>query len=149
MNTRINLSEEVLKGILFNAVTNYPNEGCGFLFGNEGVPRKLVHFDPVKNRKEGDQKRRFEISPVDYMCAELKSIELGLELLGIYHSHPDHPAVASIHDLEKALPFFSYIIVSVVKGNSDQICSWRLIDNYRIFYQEEVILNNLINSTNK
>ncbi len=149
MKTSIKLTDQVVNDIIIDAVSNYPNEGCGFLFGTDNGTRTIVHFEPVSNTKEGDKRRRFEISPIDYLRAEQSAIDKGLDLLGIYHSHPDHPAIASVHDLEKALPFFSYIIVSVLNGKADHIFSWRLFDKYRSYYQEELLIKDLITSINK
>ncbi len=67
----------------------------------------------MDNHKEGDQRRRFEISDLDYMKAERHAAKEGLTLLGVYHSHPLHPAIPSEHDHTVAMPFFSYLIVSV------------------------------------
>ena len=117
----------------------FPNECCGFLYGRtEGEKRIITLAKPVTNIKDGDQKRRFEISPLDYMKAERFALENDTELLGIYHSHPNHPAIASVHDLEKALPFFSYVIISVMDGTSVDVKSWRLKDEERAFFEEKV-----------
>jgi proteasome lid subunit RPN8/RPN11 len=149
MKTKIKLSDSVVKEIIIDAESNYPNEGCGFLYGSDTSIRTIAHFEPVRNTIEGDQRRSFEISPKDYMKAEQIALEKGMDLLGIYHSHPDYPAIASTYDLNKALPFFSYIIVSVLKGKADHIYSWRLFDNYRSFYQEDLFIKDLIISQNK
>ena len=79
------------------------------------------------------------MNPGDYMKAERYADEKGFKLLGIYHSHPNHPAKPSVHDLNQAFPFFSYIIVSVNDGKHDDITSWQLDNNGE--FQEEKIIN--------
>jgi proteasome lid subunit RPN8/RPN11 len=134
----VELTLELEKKIREHAEQTYPYECCGFLYGKENDGRILTDVLAVENSKEGDQRRRFEISPLDYLKAEQYALKEKLNLLGIYHSHPDHPAIASKHDLEKALPFFSYIIVSVKNGVSDEIQSWQLNEEIRQFDEEYV-----------
>lgn len=116
---------------------DFPNECVGFLYGTDknGI-RHIELAKPIVNSKEGDQRRRFEISPIDYMKAEQYALIHQTTLLGVYHSHPQHPAVPSEHDLKQALPFFTYIIVSVMDGKSDLLTSWRLSDTEHKFEQE-------------
>ncbi len=119
---------------------SYPYECCGFLFGSETPDRHLAVALPVDNNQEGDQRRRFEISIRDYMRAEAYAARHDLTLLGVYHSHPDHPAIASEHDLAVAMPFFSYVIVSVRQGQAEDLRSWRLGETgHRAFLEETVI----------
>ena len=118
----------------------FPNECCGFLYGNEKNGRRITLSQPVTNSKTGDQRRRFEISPFDYMKAEQFALANDLQLLGIYHSHPNHPAIASEHDLAKALPFFSYVIISVLEGKYADIKSWKLREEHREFLEEKVAI---------
>lgn len=133
----LNLSTEAFNQITEHAKAAYPNECCGFFFGSdsEGENRNIEIATPVVNSKEGDQRRRFEISPRGYMQAEMYALQNNLTLLGVYHSHPDHPARPSEHDLRQAVPFFSYIIVSIKQGEVDDITSWILNDDSQ-FVQE-------------
>jgi proteasome lid subunit RPN8/RPN11 len=120
-----------------HAEKDFPNECVGFLYGTEkdGV-RNIELARPIINSKEGDQKRRFEVSPIDYMKAEQYALLNDTTLIGVYNSHPQHPAIPSEHDLKQALTFFSYIIVSVLDGKSDKLFSWRLNDAEDKFEQE-------------
>ncbi len=137
---QLNISEEALKLMLQHAEEAYPNECCGFFYGAEtGETRNIEEARRVANSKEGDQRRRFEVSPLDYMQAEMHAEKSGKTLLGVYHSHPNHPARPSEHDLKQAIPFFSYIIISVQKGKFADITSWQL-DEKKDF-EEEKILN--------
>ncbi len=140
MNSTIILTPNALDTVYEQAIEIYPDECCGFLYGKEQCGRVIEQAIPVTNSKTGDKRRRFEISPLDYLRAEQYAEENNIQLLGIYHSHPNHPAIASIHDLEKALPYFSYVIVSVFETQIADIMSWRLRDEKRIFEKEKVLL---------
>ncbi len=107
----------------------YPNEACGFLVGTEINRRRCITgIIPVENRSTENQRRRFVVDPLDYMKAERSASKDGLALLGIYHSHPDHPAIPSAHDLEFAQPYFSYFIHAVALGKMNDNRSYRLQD---------------------
>ena len=130
-----------------HAVFIFPDECCGFLFGQEQEDgtRIISVIRQVDNAKPGDKRRRFEITPKDYMQAEEFALENNLSLLGIYHSHPGHPAIPSEHDRVAAQPYFSYVIISVLQGNIDHIRSWRLNDDSR--FEEEVFSSISVNQT--
>mgnify|MGYP003953233427 FL=1 len=116
----------------------FPNECCGFFYGEENNGLRVVTLAKrIENVKEGDQRRRFEISGKDYLNAERFAAKEGLTLLGIYHSHPIHPAIPSEHDLAVAMPWFSYIIVSVEPEGVDHVRSWQLTPD-RIFEEETI-----------
>jgi proteasome lid subunit RPN8/RPN11 len=122
----IRLSDSVWEKVQQHAEETYPLECCGFLFGKDGDVREMNAVLQASNSKDGDQRRRFEISGSDYMKAERYAVENDLDFLGIYHSHPDHPAIPSSTDLQSALPFFSYVIVSIMKGKRAETSSWQL-----------------------
>ena len=131
------LDAEAQKIIVEDAVSAFPDECCGFVFGHEDSNgrRHITRVRVVKNVKEGGKRRRFEISPQDYLDAEKYAEEQDLELLGIYHSHPNHPAVPSEHDRAAAQPFFSYLNISVNDAAPGPIRSWRLNDDWQ--FEEE------------
>lgn len=111
------------------AIEAFPNECCGFFFGHEiSGDRVVQEVMPVENSKEGDQRRRFSIDPKAYMDAEKRALAMDMNLLGVYHSHPSHPAIPSEHDLKQAMPWFSYIILSVEKEEVKKTTSWQLND---------------------
>ena len=127
-----------------HALETYPNECCGFIFGEDHIDgRKISEVHPTGNSREGDQRRRFEINPLDYLKAERYALANDLTLVGIYHSHPDHPAVPSEHDLKQAVPFFSYIILSVEQDGVKHITSWQLDKNNQ-FQEENILVENKI-----
>ena len=128
-----------------DAVKSYPDECCGFMYGAEDEDGRSVSVAiPVLNSSVENKARRFQISPKDYMTAEKYALDNDLQLLGIYHSHPDHPAEPSEHDRVAAQPWFSYIIISVVKGEVSRTRSWVLNEQSR-FDEEEINLNSAIN----
>lgn len=134
----IRIEPKIEQEMLKDALQAYPDECCGFLFGTEkGGDRVLTDILIVDNAKEGDKRRRFEIAPKDYLKAERFADEKGLSLLGVYHSHPNHPAVPSEHDRVAAQPYFSYVIVSVFDGKVNDVRSWRLNDG-RQFEEEHI-----------
>ena len=107
---RLNISEGVDQAIRRHGEETYPHECCGALVGRGDAVTDAV---ALPNTTEEGPRRRFLVRPSDYRLAEQRATELGGELLGFYHSHPDHPAKPSQYDLDHAWPTFAYIIVSV------------------------------------
>ncbi len=140
---KITINAEAVETINADGIAAFPNECCGFLYGHESEEdgRQITLAVPVTNSKDGDQRRRFEISPLDYLRAEQFALQNDTTLLGVYHSHPNHPAIASEHDLAVAMPYFSYVIVSVMNGEVADLKSWRLKDEERVFLEETVNVN--------
>ena len=136
INTMI-ISTEARQKMRQHAEEEYPNECCGFFYGKDGDSRQVQVARAVSNVKQGNKHRRFEIDPLDYQKAERYALDNELDLLGVYHSHPDHPAEPSEHDRSVALPWFSYIIISVEDGHTADIRSWRLNDE-RQFEEESI-----------
>jgi proteasome lid subunit RPN8/RPN11 len=131
------IDEQALTKMKQHAEDDYPNECCGFFYGLEGENRQVEIARKVENAKEGDQSDRFQIDPLDYQKAEKYAIDHDLDLLGVYHSHPDHPAEPSEHDREVAMPWFSYIIISVQDEKAVSTRSWQL-NKERKFEEESV-----------
>jgi proteasome lid subunit RPN8/RPN11 len=123
---RVGITAEALRGIAADLVSAYPEEGCGFLLGSADPERVITAFLPVQNANEGQRERRFNIRPVDYLLAERWASEQGLDLIGIYHSHPEVAPVPSATDLASALPWFSYLITRVTAQGAQESRSWQL-----------------------
>jgi len=125
-----------------DAVNTFPDECCGFLFGREETDgtRLVIDILVVDNSKAGDKTRRFEIAPIDYMTAEQHALDHDWSLLGIYHSHPKHPAIPSEHDRIAAQPWFSYVIVSVMDKDDPGSITFRswLLNEEAQFEEENV-----------
>src|SRR6202043_1713442 len=100
----------VAAAIRHHGEETHPHECCGALVGRDG---RVTITVPLPNTTEEGPRRRFLVRPSDYRLAEQRATELGGELLGFYHSHPDHPARPSQYDLDHAWPNFAYIIVAV------------------------------------
>lgn len=109
----------------------YPHECCGFLLGEADKAVRRVHtvMPAVNARGEEELHHRFTISPEAFMRADKAARNVRLEILGFYHSHPDVAARPSEYDLQHAWPVYSYVIVSVVKGEAREMTSWVLEDD--------------------
>jgi proteasome lid subunit RPN8/RPN11 len=137
--TMLGLSAEADASIRSHGASTFPHECCGALLGRESVAQEAF---PLPNTTEEGPRRRFLVRPDDYRVAEKQARERGLDLLGFYHSHPDHPAVPSQYDLDHAWPSFSYVIVSVMAGVPGDLRSWRLSDD-RLKFDEETVLTTI------
>jgi proteasome lid subunit RPN8/RPN11 len=115
----------------------FPHECCGFLFGQEDErTRTFSEIRPAENSREENRERRFEITPQAFMQAERYAAQNNLALLGFYHSHPNHPAKPSEYDLAHAWPRYSYVIVSVMDGQSAELTSWILNEDRTAFINQ-------------
>ncbi len=136
----IHLNEQLLDALKNDAFHSFPDECCGFMLGKEnGEERVIEQIIVVNNCKEGDKRRRFEISPSDYLNAERYADENQLQLLGVYHSHPNHPSIPSEHDRIAAQPYFSYTILSVRENELVSVQSWKLNEQFQ-FEEEKVLI---------
>jgi proteasome lid subunit RPN8/RPN11 len=139
----INLPKDIWERILFEGEASYPYECCGFILGNivdNGDIRDAIGIIAVNNSRLGDdKKRRFVIDATDFLKAEREAANKGLDIISIYHSHPDHPSEPSQYDLDNALPFYSYLIVEVNKGNAGLLRSW-ILENDRTHFTEELVI---------
>jgi proteasome lid subunit RPN8/RPN11 len=130
---------EILAHIHAHGEAAYPEEGAGFLLGTDGEVRKVVRIQPLPNRREDEARHnRYLIAPKDYLFGEQEADRLHLTLLGVFHSHPDHPNQPSEYDRDWAQPFFSYIITSVEKGKAVASRSWRLLEDRSAFVEEPI-----------
>jgi len=136
----IRLSGDVLDAIRRHAAEAYPYECCGALIGAPSVEGRVDVIDATAlgNVTDEGPRRRFRVSADDYRRSEARARELGAELVGFYHSHPDHPALPSQYDLDHAWPNFSYVIVAVAAGTPGDLRSWRLRPDRSQFDEETV-----------
>ena len=119
--------------------STYPEEGCGVLLGREsGEARLIERVVPFENRRTGQRDHRYLIAPEQILVAERDGRAAGLDVLGFFHSHPDHPAAPSAFDLEHAWPYYSYLIVSVEQGRVADARSWRLAADRSRFDSEPI-----------
>ena len=130
------VSNDLIKQINAHLEAAYPEEGAGFLLGDEGQVKQILSLP--NSREDEARHNRFLFTPQDYLKAELKADELGLSLIGVFHSHPDCPNVPSEYDREWAQPFFSYIITRVDQGKVANHRSWRLVEDRSKYDEEEI-----------
>jgi proteasome lid subunit RPN8/RPN11 len=133
----LRLGSGVLEAIQQHGRETYPHECCGALIGRGGEVASTV---ALPNITEEGPRRRFRVSDADYMKVERAASAANADLLGFYHSHPDHPARPSQYDLDHALPFFSYVIISVASGTPGDVRSWKLRDDRSAFDEEPLNL---------
>jgi proteasome lid subunit RPN8/RPN11 len=126
----LTLTTDVERAIRRHGEETFPHECCGALVGRDRSVEAVV---PLPNTTEEGPRRRFLVRPSDYREAERRAAELSGELLGFYHSHPDHPARPSQYDLDHAWPTFAYIIVSVMNGAAAGMTVWYLKDDRSTF----------------
>ena len=137
--SRIIIPPELLAKIHANGEKAYPDEGAGFLFGQDGPTRRVSAVYNLPNaREDGARHNRYLVTPQDYLKGELEAERLGLDVIGVFHSHPDHPNLASEYDREWAQPFFSYVITSIQTGKAVESRSWRLSENRTQFLDEAI-----------
>ncbi len=137
----LRLSQEVLAKIHAHGEQAYPEEGAGFMLGSDGDERAVSAIYPLSNaREDAARKNRYLFTAADYMKAEIEAERLGLSLVGVFHSHPDHPNQPSEFDREWAQPFFSYVITSVRSGKALESRSWRLREDRSEFHEEKIKL---------
>ena len=146
----IQLNTQNLQIIFTHAESTYPEECCGAIVGEQSQESKtVVEVIPTQNawnRETTDfpssdqshgRERRYTIAPREMLQLQKYSREKNLNIIGIFHSHPDYPATPSEFDRSCAWQEYSYIIVSVIQGRAGEINSWVLDDNSQ-FQQEEV-----------
>jgi proteasome lid subunit RPN8/RPN11 len=134
----VHLAPRVVSTIQRHAAAAYPYECCGALIGTKGDTglTDVIQALELENVTDEGPRRRFRVSPREYQQSEAQARQLGAELVGFYHSHPDHPAEPSQYDLDHAWPNFSYVIVSVRAGATADLRSWRLRPDRSTFDEE-------------
>jgi proteasome lid subunit RPN8/RPN11 len=141
---QLKMSSELADSIRQHGAEAYPHECCGALLGRDTevadrrVYREIHALHPLINRREDSPQNRFSVTSQDVLEAEKDARDRGLEVVGWYHSHPDHPACPSQYDRDHAWPWYSYIIVSVANKVPEEMTSWRLADDRTDFECEEI-----------
>lgn len=135
------LTPELLDAIQADGAAAYPEEGAGLLLGrDDGQRRVVISILSLRNSREDSARHnRYLIEPRDMLHGEQEAMRQGLDVIGVYHSHPDHPNRPSEFDREWALPWYSYVITSVQQAKAHVSRSWRLIEDRSAFIEEEII----------
>ncbi|MFM8321083.1 MAG: Mov34/MPN/PAD-1 family protein [Chloroflexota bacterium] len=138
----LTLTPDLLQRIQANGEAAYPEEGAGLLLGHtDGSTRRVTRLLEFNNAREDAARfNRYLLTPQDYLQGELEAARLGLDVIGVFHSHPDHPSRPSEYDREWAMPFLSYIITSVQLGRAAESRSWLLSEDRERFIAEELVL---------
>ena len=125
----LRLSESLADEMRRHGEAAYPAECCGALVGRlEGEAKEVVRLAPAVNRRTDDP-HRYLIAPDDLRRLEADVRAAGLDIVGYYHSHPDHPAAPSAFDAAHAWPWYSYVIVRIDQGRGAELASWVLADD--------------------
>lgn len=121
----IRIEAEPWKTMVAHARRTYPNECCGAMVGSTDGETKIVREAiELRNAFEGAQAARYELRPEDLLAADRAARERGMDLIGIYHSHPDCDAYFSTTDLQNSCPWYSFVVLSIQKGDFHHANSW-------------------------
>jgi proteasome lid subunit RPN8/RPN11 len=134
-------SSDILGQIRTHGADAYPEEGCGFLLGTvtDGGDNRVTAVHRAANRRTDHRTHRYELTADDYRDADAAAQQQGLDVVGTYHSHPDHPARPSATDLEEAtFPGYTYVIVSVHDGTPEDLTAWTLALDRSEFQREHI-----------
>ena len=135
----IAVPEKFVTEIRTHGAETYPHECCGAILGTDAEnSREVRALHKLVNRRDDSPRNRFSVTSDDVRDADRAAQKSGLEVIGWYHSHPDHPALPSEFDREHAWPWYSYIIVSVMNGTAGTMLSWRLTDDRLRFEPEQI-----------
>ena len=141
----LTISSTLYEQIEREGVRAYPNECCGVMIGhddaglNGSVRRVVERLQPLTNSFEKEEQfHRFRLDPLEYIQVEKAAGAEGKLVLGFYHSHPDCPAQPSEYDRAHGWPFYSYVIVSILKGQPADMTSWLLDEATEQFSEEKI-----------
>ena len=132
----LTLLKQEYRKIVSHAEQGYPHEVVGLLGGDRNT--NAVYDIKMLFNERGDTKNRYKVSGLTILRAEQELERQGLELVGYYHSHPDHPSQYSEYDREHALPNMSYLIISIVQGKENTVQSWRLTEDREQMEEEKI-----------
>jgi proteasome lid subunit RPN8/RPN11 len=142
INLRLEIPQLLLEQIHHHGERSYPEEGAGFLLGVTSVEKRQVkELLVIENaREDGSRHNRYLLTPRDVLEGENEAARRGLDIVGVFHSHPDHPDQPSEFDREWALPWLSYLITRIDSAKAVSSRSWRLADNRELFDEENLIV---------
>ena len=138
----LEISSSLLDEIHAHGEEFYPEEGAGLLFGssNEDLRRVSAILRLTNSREDSARHNRYLLTAHDMLRGEQEAMKLGLEIVGVFHSHPDHPNRPSEFDREWAMPWFSYIITTVQEGRATESRSWQLKEDHSAFFEEQMVI---------
>jgi proteasome lid subunit RPN8/RPN11 len=137
----LKIPEKVLREIYDHTEASYPNECCGLMVGTISGDTRTVHtFRKCRNLNTERARDRYEMDPMDMLRTQREFENSPLDIVGIYHSHPDHPSRPSQTDTDRAWPDYSYIIISVRSGTVASVNTWVLNESERMFHEEPLVI---------
>jgi proteasome lid subunit RPN8/RPN11 len=139
----LEITTDLLRKIHSHGEESYPEEGAGLLLGDvDGNTKRVTDVLLLSNAREGSARHnRYLLTPQDMLFGEQEAARRGKDVIGVFHSHPDHPNRPSEFDREWALPWFSYLITSVQSGKAAGSRSWQLADDRTSFEEEAIQVN--------
>lgn len=121
----IEIEQKAWQRMVLHAERTYPNECCGAMLGHSAAEKKVVTEAVIlENAWNGAQGDRYQVRPEDLLAAEKAARTQGLDLIGIFHSHPDADAYFSETDLKNSCPWYSFVVLSVQNGRFDHASSF-------------------------
>jgi proteasome lid subunit RPN8/RPN11 len=137
---KLRITGELISQIHAHGESAYPEEGAGLLLGSsDGDSRVVRAILTIPNAREDSARHnRYLLTAQDMLRGEQEAMRLGLDIIGVFHSHPDHPNRPSEFDREWAMPWFSYLITSVNQGKASESRAWRLSDDRNEFDEETI-----------
>ena len=134
----VEISTNQLQFMMNHARSTYPEECCGFLLGGNSEVRKIHRVLAARNVNQDSRRNRYNIDPMELVQADVEARRSKLNLVGIYHSHPDAPAQPSQFDLEHAWPWYTYLLVSVQNGEPRDVAAWLLSEDRSTFHLDDL-----------
>ncbi len=135
----LEIQKSLLEEIYQHAIDTYPDECCGIMAGviqaENRIVKKVFQAENLNKERSHD---RYEMNEKDFLRADRQAAKLGMDIVGIYHSHPDHPSKASETDRQKAHEGYSYLIVAIHDRKFYSKNSW-VLDQNKKFQEEEII----------
>jgi proteasome lid subunit RPN8/RPN11 len=120
----ISIEKDAWDVMVAHARSTYPNECCGAMLGHVDSDKRVVLAVPIENAYAGGQQERYELRPEDLLKADREARSRGMDLVGIFHSHPDCDAYFSQTDLKNSCPWYSFVVISIRGGEFDHANSW-------------------------
>ena len=135
----LRIAQERLKQLHAHAEEGYPYEVVGILAGSRSTGL-ITCVLPLVNERADSPQNRYRVGGLIVLRAEQALEAEGLEVVGYYHSHPDHPAQYSDYDRDHALPNMSYLITAVHAGRVVDTLSWRLVEDRSQMNPEPILI---------
>jgi proteasome lid subunit RPN8/RPN11 len=136
----IQIEQDAWERMVTHAHSTYPDECCGAMLGSSENGTKTVKVAvELENAHEGEKRERYVVRPKDLLRAEREARSQGMDLIGIYHSHPDADAYFSPTDLKNSCPWYSFVVLSVKNGKFHHAASFLPNEDQTAEYREQLV----------